>query len=248
MRHKTLIKKLVAPRLQEQGFELLSYPPEYFFIREDAIERIQIFYDFSRGSPMELSISLHIKDYHCVLFRRRELKQNFVKPVEKPIVTIKGDDERFINELTDQVVSIILPYLEQVSLLEIRPTLDMYEALACNTLLRAERFAAKWGLPMHLEWAQGRVDQIIYDMQSDIEHRETDFYKHKEELLDLTAYVGEQWNLRSNVPSQWIWRENPYSKKQEFIISGQNYDVLNRVISAWKYGREADDKSLRGIL
>lgn len=240
MKLKPAIKSIIAPLLADAGYALRGPASrDYTFVCENDFSRNSITFDHDKYSKSEVRVHFMAtpkSDGLDVWFYLSYLKPDFFPPIHEE------DESEYLRRLTGQIISIVTPYMDLQAQNRIHVTDDMYIELARNTRERADRFATKYNLSPVFETKGAKMDEIMWSLQSDIQHRSEDFYANLQEILDMAAYAGECMNTKYGMTGQWYWRE-PYG----YCIKAQGYNILYRVMQAWIAGKEILNYSLKGL-
>lgn len=239
MKLSPAISKIIAPMFEEVGYSLYVLGRGDYVFQNGELTR-NISFDHDKYAKKEVRVHFMAKSkfssYGGIMFYLQYLKPDFFPPIPKQ------DDNEYLRDLTAQIISIVLPYMDLLVGNQVRLTRDMYEDLSQDTEERAQRFAKKFGLsPEYNEHGQA-VDEILWSMQPDIQRRRESFYENLQDVLDLAAYAGECLNLKNGSVGQWYWDD-----RDCYCIRALGYDVLNRVVEAWAAGREIINYSLKGV-
>lgn len=238
MRIKPLVKKYMVPAFQAEGltFEELGRA-DYCFSSPGLEDVISI--DTPGTGPRKMRVEYMANGAHSFRFGLDYLKPSFSK-VGFRNYTTQEELEQYIQDITEETVRTILPYMRAMREQGVEETCDQSKALAENTELRARRFAETWSLSNDKYDRRNahRLDEIIAQWQTTVSHRREDFYAHEDEIIDMAAYVG--WLMTKKPTSknwvkEWYWREVTPGWP-EYTVRG--YDPLMRTVSAWNHGGE----------
>lgn len=245
MNLKPLITKLVTPRMREVGYLLAPGGGGSYTFTNEGTTRV-ITFDHEKYLPKKLRVHFQMVPpdrKNVIPFYVGFLNPNFFPPIK---VEQYSDDSQYVHALLEQMINIVLPYMDILEKNVVNCNAEMYQSLSTDTFSRAERFASKWKLSLEPDEVHGELDAILCSMQPHIWERKIDFFKHLSDIIDLAAYLGEVLNFREGTPRQWCWRELS-STERFFAIQATGYDVLSRVISAWNAGQEITNYSLAGL-
>lgn len=233
---------MIAPLLADVGYTLRGPASwDYTFVCENDSSRNSITFDHDKYLKSKVRVHFMMTPKSnglSVWFYLSYLNPDFFPPIHEE------DEGEYLRRLTEQIISIVIPYMDLQAQNKIHITDDMYVELAKNTQERADRFAMKYNLSPVFETKGAKIDEIMWSLQSDIQHRSEDFYANLQEILDMAAYAGECMNLKNIVPSsgQWFWNDRGC-----YCIRAMGYDILNRVAEAWTAGKEIRNYSLKGL-
>lgn len=247
MKLKPLMNKYVVPALVGAGLTEYSFENgEYYFSNQDGNRHII----FCHSSYVKNWMRVHFHAQAPTERSQRELilvaELEYLKPNFFPKIEAE-DDVGYIRKLTEQIVSIMLPYMDVIAANHIQEDEDMYRELSKDTPGRAKRFGEKYGLSVSERHLGGRMEKILESMQPDIAHRKEGFYKYYQEIIDLTAFAGEVLNHRGQCPGKWFWSSDQ-GDFDRYCIGALSYDILSRVISAWETGKEILNTSLEVLM
>jgi hypothetical protein len=231
--------------MREVGYTLAPGGGGSYTFANEEVTRV-ITFDHGKYLPKELRVHFQMVPpgrKKSISFYLEFLNPNFFPPIK---IEQYNDDSQYMHALLEQIIRIILPYMDILEKNVVSCNEEMYQSLSMDTFSRAERFASKWKLSLEPDESHGELDAILRSMQPRIWERKIDFYKHLPDIIDLAAYLGEVLNFRQGTPRQWYWRELSPTERF-FAIQATGYDVLSRVIAAWNAGQEIINYSLVGL-
>lgn len=235
MKLKAAIASIIAPMLEHVGYRLkISGPCEYLFLNQDGTRRIN--FDHNKYAKREVRVHFWLRtqvQHSVTSFYLSHLRTNFFPSIDKE------DDNKYLLQLTEQIISIVIPYMDVLEQNEIVLTQNMYDELATDPVTQAKMFAEKYRLPQDFSAHGKMIEPILWAMQSGMQHRRDDFYNNLGKIINLAAYAGEC--MRRYNRTQWEWNE----EHSQYGIG--RYDILDRVAAAWTAGPEIINYGLTGV-
>lgn len=239
------IKKTIAPFLEKYGFHLLSQKGGYDFRNEDGTRLIQ--YDFPPLRPRFLRITISVLGEH-----RFSLELSQFKKLYNGHYDTQAELDDLIISATQNIVSVILPYIDSLVQVYIEPTDALYHLLSVDPKKVAMDFLSRYST----ELSQGHLAEremirsIVRDMQpSDILLRKEWFQHRQNEIIAVAAFLGER-HLEMEPYLHWGWSAIPElssramqilkpRSKYGLILSSDNtslsYDALNNALYLWNF-------------
>lgn len=239
------VTRLIAPMLNKSGYLLNSAGGGSYSFANGEKTRIVTFDHEKYGARV---LRVHFQVFSCthkplISFYLKYLNSEFFPPI-----AFDGDKNapyNYIRALVPQIISIVIPYMDLIETNYVTVEQKSYEELAKNPIIRADRFRTRWELPQFDVGSSPDLDRILWSMQSSIQSRKKDYYTHLQEIIDLSAFLGELMNYKNGTPKQWYWRDLPGCRF--YAVKAQGFDVLSRVSLAWVAGKEIENYSLKGF-
>lgn len=244
MNYKSIVNKIMSADMKKAGFSFSVLGTNHFYFENGDGTR-QVLIDTERYGPRELRFAYQATGKHHFRFYLNNLDPAFC-PVAKQTYETKEELVFYLESVTRETIQIILPYLDVMEDNYVEYEEPLSQQMFLNLQERISRFQKAWGFSLQYEAAQlKKLDAIMDSMRSTISARKEDFYRHKEEFLDLSACYGELLNAKSHTPGNWVRKEsNP--GHFEYVVGPTRYNPLWRAMFAWNFGPEVAQYSLQG--
>ena len=244
MNYKGIICEVMLKGMGEEGFSFSTLGKNTLcFQNEDRTRQVLI--DTERYGLHKLRFAYQVTGKHIFRFYLNYLDPSFC-PVAKQTYETKEELAFYLESVMRDTTQIILPYLDVMDNNYVEYDESLSSKMSINLWERISRFRRVWDFSMRYEPAQlKKLDTIMDSMRSAISFRKEDFYRHLEELLDLSACYGELLNSESHTPRNWAKKESSPGHF-EYVVGPTQYNPLWRVMYAWNFGPEIAQYSLQG--
>lgn len=244
MNYRSILKKIMSADMQRAGFSFCVLSKNDFcFKNENGTRHVLI--DTERYGPHKLRFAYQATGKHYFQFYLRDLDPVFC-PVANQTYETKEELIFYLENLTRDTIQIILPYLDVMEENYVEYEESFSQQMGLNFQERISRFQKKWDFDLKYDEAHRmKLDAIMDSMRTTISARKQDFYRHKEEFLDLSACYGELLNIEENTPRRWVRKESTPGHF-EYVVGPTQYNPLWRAMFAWNFGPEVAQYSLQG--
>lgn len=244
MNYRSIIRKIMSPDMKKAGFSFcVSSKNDFCFKNEDGTRNVLI--DTERYGPHKLRFAYQVFGKHYFRFYLEDLDPAFC-PVANQTYETMEELIFYLENITWDTIRIILPYLDVMEENYVEYEESFSQQMGLNFQERIFRFQEKWGFDLKYDEAHRmKLDAIMDSMRTTISARKQDFYRHKEEFLDLSACYGELLNVGDDTPGQWARKESTPGHF-EYVVGPTKYNPLWRAMFAWNFGPEVALYSLQG--
>lgn len=253
MQIKKTIIKIVIPLLEAHGFHLrldgqtmATISKSYDFVNEDRTREIS--YDFPPLRIRYLRISLSVFGaQHKFSIEMEQFRKMYDGHYEN-----QAELDHLLITATENIVNIILPYLDALDRVFVVATNKLYHLLSEDTEEKAIGFSERHSIEFDPKYRfrDKSLISIIRALQSnDISMRKEDFQRCQDEVLGLAAFLGE-CERKSSPYLHWGWTQIPeFSRRAMELIKPQStyglillpsdtapaFDPLANILYAWNF-------------
>ena len=244
MNYRSILRKIMSPDMKRAGFSFFVLSKNDFcFKNENGTRHVLI--DTERYGPHKLRFAYQVFGKHYFRFYLEDLDPMFCPVADQTYETME-ELIFYLENLTRDTIQIILPYLDVMEENYVEYEESFSQQMGLNFQERISRFQKKWDFALKYdEVHRMKLDAIMDSMRTTISARKQDFYRHKEEFLDLSACYGELLNVGDDTPGQWTRKESTPGHF-EYVVGPTKYNPLWRAMFAWNFGPEVALYSLQG--